>query len=596
VRRAILAGTPADARRAMQRLVFTAHLAHHHPVLDLAQELVEAGARGPDIAAVLEAAGDTALGKPARPDAPARAAQLYTQAIAAGASASALAARRAEAAACAGDLDAALRLADEVLSDPTSPDLARGGNIAAAVLAQRGLLSRSAQVYRWVGGIRRSTAPLAALGLVGTGSLSEAREMLAVSDGDQPPTMLAGVESLMAAGVLESVVGSPTVALSTLTRAAALLEVGGRAVLLPDTPAALTAIVALHSGELDVAVSVLEGAQAGAGGLFALPRHQLLLAWIAMIRGDTAQARNWLARARSESGVLQPREALFAAALELGLARREGDIPSLVAAWGAAREALIRHPVDLFSLLPLGEFAVAAARLRDFDRVAPHLEQARLLLERLGDPPLWGASLHWYGLHAAILREQPEAAEPHAAALLKAAKSSHYAATLAAAGRAWMQVLAGQVDASAVESVARGLQSIGLANDGSRLAGQAAIRTTNRRAMVALLACARALQVGGRGAVSPPVDSSPDGPPNPATATRTAAPSGAPMLSNREREVAELVLTGLTYRQIGEKLFISAKTVEHHVARMRQRLDVTSRDELFAQLKTFLADPAQAGT
>jgi DNA-binding CsgD family transcriptional regulator len=57
------------------------------------------------------------------------------------------------------------------------------------------------------------------------------------------------------------------------------------------------------------------------------------------------------------------------------------------------------------------------------------------------------------------------------------------------------------------------------------------------------------------------------------------------MLSDREREVAELILTGLTYRQIGQRLFISAKTVEHHVARMRQRLDVTSRDELFAQLR-----------
>ena len=44
-------------------------------------------------------------------------------------------------------------------------------------------------------------------------------------------------------------------------------------------------------------------------------------------------------------------------------------------------------------------------------------------------------------------------------------------------------------------------------------------------------------------------------------------------------------MTGLTYRQIGQRLFISAKTVEHHVARMRQRLDVTSRDELFAQLQ-----------
>jgi DNA-binding CsgD family transcriptional regulator len=60
-------------------------------------------------------------------------------------------------------------------------------------------------------------------------------------------------------------------------------------------------------------------------------------------------------------------------------------------------------------------------------------------------------------------------------------------------------------------------------------------------------------------------------------------PTGA--LSDREREVAELVLSGLTYKQIGERLFISAKTVEHHVARMRQRLGSSSRGELIAHLR-----------
>jgi DNA-binding CsgD family transcriptional regulator len=134
------------------------------------------------------------------------------------------------------------------------------------------------------------------------------------------------------------------------------------------------------------------------------------------------------------------------------------------------------------------------------------------------------------------------------------------------------------------------LQTIGQANDGSRLVGQAAIRTTDRKVMVALLGCARALQATGPGAASPVPEGSPDDSPEPVAVTRRAAASvGAPTLSDREREVAELVLTGLTYRQIGERLFISAKTVEHHVARMRQRLDVTSRDELFSQLKTLVS-------
>jgi DNA-binding CsgD family transcriptional regulator len=167
---------------------------------------------------------------------------------------------------------------------------------------------------------------------------------------------------------------------------------------------------------------------------------------------------------------------------------------------------------------------------------------------------------------------------------------------LAAAGRVWMRVLAGQFDPSEVESAARGLQSIGLANDGSRLAGQAAIRTTDRKVMITLLGCARALQATGPGATSPAVAGGRDDSPEPMPPSRPAAVSagglgGPAMLSDREREVAELILTGLTYRQIGERLFISAKTVEHHVARMRQRLDVSSRDELFAQLRTFVGGP-----
>ena len=619
VRRALMAGAAPGTRRVVQRLVLAAHLERGRPVLDLAHQLVEAGARGSDLAAVFEAAADTALSEPTGVDAAVRAARLYAQAVTAGADSALLAPRWAEASALAGDLDGALRLADQALSDPSCPDLTRAGNVAAAVLAQRGLLARSAEVYRWVGtaGLGSSglglaglgsvglggAAPLAALALLATGSLAEAREVLAASGGDRPPTLVAGAESLMATGVLESVLGSPTMsptmaptmALSTLTRAAALLEPGGRAVLLPDTPAALAAIVALHCGELAVAVSVLERALAsGAGGLFARARYQLLLAWTAMIRGDTALARHWLASAVPESGTLEPREELFAAALAVGLARRQSDIPALQTAWTAAREAIVRHPADLFALLPLGELAVAAARLRDFDRVAPHLEQARILLERLGNPPLWAAPLHWYGLHAAILREQPSAAEPHAAALLKAAKSNHYAAVLATAGRVWMRVLAGQFDPSEVESAARGLQSIGLANDGSRLAGQAAIRTTDRKVMITLLGCARALQATGPGAASPAVAGGRDDSLEPMSASRPAAGPGGPiMLSDREREVAELILTGLTYRQIGERLFISAKTVEHHVARMRQRLDVTSRDELFAQLRMCVGDAAR---
>jgi DNA-binding CsgD family transcriptional regulator len=59
-------------------------------------------------------------------------------------------------------------------------------------------------------------------------------------------------------------------------------------------------------------------------------------------------------------------------------------------------------------------------------------------------------------------------------------------------------------------------------------------------------------------------------------------------LSERELQVAELVVSGMTYKDVGDRLFISAKTVEHHVARMRQRLGASSRSELLSQLRTLV--------
>ena len=56
----------------------------------------------------------------------------------------------------------------------------------------------------------------------------------------------------------------------------------------------------------------------------------------------------------------------------------------------------------------------------------------------------------------------------------------------------------------------------------------------------------------------------------------SSRPTGSP-LSDREREVADLLLLGMPYRDIGAQLFISAKTVEHHVARIRRRLGAGSR-------------------
>ncbi len=580
---AVLRGAPHEHTRRMRLSLLDAGLTDGTDALDIARRLADDGVRDCRAAEVLERAADAAA-----LDDPGTAATLYDEAIAAGAEPILLAVRRAEVAARTGRFDAALQITDAALSDPAAVDLPGAVDVAATVLAQRGLLRRSAELYDWLGPERAgSGASLAAIAMLGVGDRDQAEQMLAAaSAAETPPTMLAGAQALMAQGVWESVAGSATASLSTLSRASTLLEPAGARVLVPDTPAALTAVVAISVGELDIAESALHRASAhDMGGRLAAPRHHLLLAWVAMLRGQVARARSLLRLASDFSPVLEPRDELFGQALQVGLARRTSDVPALIGAWSAAREAIVRHPVDLFALLPLGELTVAAARLGEAERMSAHLDQAWDLLGRLGEPVLWATPLHWYGVHAAILAGRPDSLEPHAKALVQAARTSHVAGVLAAAGSAWMHVLAGDVDADVVLDAARRLQRLGLAWDASRLLAQAAARSTDRKTMASLLNVARALQ-DSQVADAAASDVGPDS----GRADRPSTGQAAAPLSSREREVAELLLHNSTYREIGDRLYISPKTVEHHVARIKQRIGASDRSELFARLRVALGE------
>jgi DNA-binding NarL/FixJ family response regulator len=56
--------------------------------------------------------------------------------------------------------------------------------------------------------------------------------------------------------------------------------------------------------------------------------------------------------------------------------------------------------------------------------------------------------------------------------------------------------------------------------------------------------------------------------------------SGAEPLSDREREVLQLVARGHTYKQIGAELFIAEKTVENHVRNILGKLRLSRKQEL----------------
>lgn len=58
------------------------------------------------------------------------------------------------------------------------------------------------------------------------------------------------------------------------------------------------------------------------------------------------------------------------------------------------------------------------------------------------------------------------------------------------------------------------------------------------------------------------------------------APDPRVLLTPRERQVAELVVTGLTDRAIAAELWLSHHTVSQHVKRVYRKLGVSSRVEL----------------
>jgi non-specific serine/threonine protein kinase len=61
-----------------------------------------------------------------------------------------------------------------------------------------------------------------------------------------------------------------------------------------------------------------------------------------------------------------------------------------------------------------------------------------------------------------------------------------------------------------------------------------------------------------------------------------AAASTSPLLTRREREVAELIARGLTNRQIGARLFIAERTVDTHVGHILAKLDCATRAQVAA--------------
>ncbi|GAB7388708.1 spore germination transcription factor GerE [Bacillaceae bacterium] len=57
-----------------------------------------------------------------------------------------------------------------------------------------------------------------------------------------------------------------------------------------------------------------------------------------------------------------------------------------------------------------------------------------------------------------------------------------------------------------------------------------------------------------------------------------------PLLTNREREVFELLVQDKTTKEIARQLYISEKTVRNHISNVMQKLGVKGRSQAVVEL------------
>ncbi len=322
---------------------------------------------------------------------------------------------------------------------------------------------------------------------------------------------------------------------------------------------------------------VLVELETGGDFQFAVPAYQATASY-AMWSGDLADARraaergwarvrgteDWVLMARMASTALEVEAAIVAEALEK---RRIGDV-------AASRERAGR-------ILAEADAAVARARADDDGsaRGEPEasLAAARAFHARLqgrDDPAAWSELAgRWHDLgdpyrEARARWHQAEAILGGATAGVSGSRTRTDARVVRADAREPL--------AAAVELAMR-LRARPLLRELRQLAGRALIQLPPE--VDAMLAEPAPTPPGPRPAVSP----------GPVADATLAKPPGRPDgggdtfgLSKRELEVLALIARGRTNREIGDRLFISQKTVGVHVGNILAKLGVSGRVEAAA--------------
>jgi DNA-binding CsgD family transcriptional regulator/tetratricopeptide (TPR) repeat protein len=290
----------------------------------------------------------------------------------------------------------------------------------------------------------------------------------------------------------------------------------------------------------------------------------------ALWRGDVADARRaadrgWALVRRAEDWALTARMASTYLEVQAAVADDARDRRALPEVSGARQRAR-RVLAETESVLQRSGIATGQPGRLEADA---HLATARAYVARLesqDDPVLWDAAAQAW----------ERAREPY-----QVAKARWRQAESALPGR----------DARIGRAAARGplLQATRIARELEARPLLRALESLSRRALIALPAQPGA---ASDGIAAGPLGRAPIGtsqtPPREALSAPIAAvfadgpaPRSEPAfgLSGREREVLALIVEGRTNREIGERLFISQKTVGVHVGNILAKLGVSGRVE-----------------
>ena len=339
------------------------------------------------------------------------------------------------------------------------------------------------------------------------------------------------------------------------------------------TPHLLGALGALLVGDL-VAVDMFT-AQAisnQAGGPGELLGHQAVRAYGQVMGGQYTEAMDLLrSNPPTDNAGDAPnhRDRLLLAGLDAAIARRSGDTARLRSAWARAQAALLRPSASWYLIDIYADLLTAGARLGDERRVEPVLNQLIDQSNRLPNQGPGRAAGSWLGLQIGIARKDNEAVESAARALQTSAAKDQRSMARMEGASVWAQLVKAEVVEDQVVGAAKLLTQAGDPWEASRLLGQAALDCEDPKGARRMLELARVSVVDASG------ESAPDG-------------LGALGLSERESEVAKLIAEGRTHKEVGAQLFISPKTVEHHVARVRQKVGATSRADLLSIIREHL--------